>query len=805
MGTKEDVAFRVQMVKQQTQHLLRAFTSQLRVRTTDLFIENDFLDQEEYTKFCTTFRGELLTSMGIISSIDPVVSMQHLQWIASQHVASPNNVSLYTVLSRSFESCIPRFNFDKKRAPTAILSAGQTIVRALVDLTKRTISTTTFDPRRPNCYIKCLGSFKTHFGQDVFRPLLLPLVGFLLDCLSKSCPSESVLKEWRSMRRTIGALLISVSRKHESLFRPSFNDLCKRVAQLTRLSIFNAEERGYMYQTLTHLEQRPEFLSQILQAPLSDWRCDIFVSATKSAQALANFVFQDSSRNVKLPTMDTSLPVAATSKVTLEATWRIVHHIHVFSSVSKACEKNRNSSTAIWNAVSSNIVNLLRTLHSISNPNVTMKHEIRQYLQMISPENTAAALGISPSDARMKIMQSKALPRETAISRVMSKLHECVYNCMSLYACQMQSSNAEISRIVFETAIHSTEYMSSFRLRDLMIHFVEPVLLSHHHQQHHNNNCIASQIAIPLLRTITTRCLSLFESRWRSTNKSGGEGTSKNTIISSVRMNKKEDVESLNEAADSNLEFVFYGLIGKLVSESSRRKKKSTPCSFCVQCDKIMFAQADTANMILRSLCSAIECAKTKTLDRVVIIVTKLLPRLLERRNLDRFVGELLFKSVSYCLIWRPSNSDTIQWQLVSILRDIYVALVLKEQRCVAPQVMLARLFGQNGERKVQEMNARLRAEKIVKKQRIVMKNFISETTEASRMRKERENLKVTTIGMERSILSDVHSKVQNLKEQLQVPESEVAAKRRAARQEAEVAGEVNVSGLFGGDSSENF
>ena len=114
-----------------------------------------------------------------------------------------------------------------------------------------------------------------------------------------------------------------------------------------------------------------------------------------------------------------------------------------------------------------------------------------------------------------------------------------------------------------------------------------------------------------------------------------------------------------------------------------------------------------------------------------------------------------------YSLIWRPSNSDTIQWQLVSLLRDIYVAMVLKEPRCAAPQVMLARLFGQNGERKVQEMNARLRALTNSKKQRMVMKNFISETTEASRMRKQREALKVG--GMERSILSDVRSTVRLL------------------------------------------
>ena len=149
--------------------------------------------------------------------------------------------------------------------------------------------------------------------------------------------------------------------------------------------------------------------------------------------------------------------------------------------------------------------------------------------------------------------------------------------------------------------------------------------------------------------------------------------------------------------------------------------------------------------------------------------------------------------------------------------------MVLKEPRCAAPQVMLARLFGQNGERKVQEMNARLRALTNSKKQRMVMKNFISETTEASRMRKQREALKVG--GMERSILSDVrstvrllcivctqitsltiehtHTQVRNLKEKLQVPESEVAAKRRIARQESETSGDgVGLSMLFGGEEN---
>ena len=291
IGTKEDVAFRTQIAQQCAANLLRAFASKLCVHTSvsvDSWMEKDFLDLDEYLQFSTSFRGELLMSMGIIASIQPLVSVQHLQWLASQHISSPQDASLYAVMSRSFESCIPRLNFAEANKP--VLSAGTSMVRAFVDLTKRTLMSATFDPRRPNCYVKCLGSFETHFAHDTFRSLLIPLVAFLLDCLSKGCPSESVLKDWRTMRRTIGNLLVSVSRKHEALFRPSFNDLCKRVAQLTRLGHFDAEERGMLYQTLTHLEQRAEFLSQILQAPLTDWRCEIFVRSTKSVQAFANFV-----------------------------------------------------------------------------------------------------------------------------------------------------------------------------------------------------------------------------------------------------------------------------------------------------------------------------------------------------------------------------------------------------------------------------------------------------------------------------------------------------------------------------------
>ena len=163
-------------------------------------------------------------SMGIIASIQPLVSMQHLQWLASQHVASPQDTSLYSVMFRSFESCvrrshsrirthaylqqqvtqkkhpqIPRMNFETSKE---LSSAGTTMIRAFVDLTKRTLMSTTFDPRRPHCYVKCLGSFETHFTHNAFKSLLLPLVAFLLDCLSKGCPNASALKDWRTMRRT---------------------------------------------------------------------------------------------------------------------------------------------------------------------------------------------------------------------------------------------------------------------------------------------------------------------------------------------------------------------------------------------------------------------------------------------------------------------------------------------------------------------------------------------------------------------------------------------------------------------------
>ena len=165
-------------------------------------------------------------------------------------------------------------------------------------------------------------------------------------------------------------------------------------------------------------------------------------------------VFQDLRRNVKLPTMDASAPTSS-SKITLAATWRIAHHIHVFCSVSRACRKNRASSTAIWNAVASNMLALLQTLHSVWSPNLTLAKDVRQCLTMLSPETTVSTLGISPGDKRMKIMQSQALPRETAISRVISKLHEYIYLCMALYVlilslrCKSQTLSLQVSNTIY--------------------------------------------------------------------------------------------------------------------------------------------------------------------------------------------------------------------------------------------------------------------------------------------------------------------------------------------------------------------
>ena len=195
--------------------------------------------------------------------------------------------------------------------------------------------------------------------------------------------------------------------------------------------------------------------------------------------------------------------------------------------------------------------------------------------------------------------------------------------------------------MLLETMLQGVEYMSDFRMRELLIFFVERVLVSHHNNSYYDKkyNNISSQIATPLLQRIVAKCLNRFESRWRK------QSSSPPVVLSAVKMNKKEDLESLNEAARSNLEFSFYGMIGKLVKDPKRRGKKKQSD---VPSESIVLAQADTANIVLRSLCSAIECASPKTLDRVVSVVTHLLPRLLQRRDFDRFVGELLFKSVAY-------------------------------------------------------------------------------------------------------------------------------------------------------------
>ena len=207
--------------------------------------------------------------------------------------------------------------------------------------------------------------------------------------------------------------------------------------------------------------------------------------------------------------------------------------------------------------------------------------------------------------------------------------------------------------MLLETMLQGVEYMSDFRMRELLIFFVERVLVSHHNNSYNDKkyNNILSQIATPLLQRIVAKCLNRFESRWRK--QSSSSNSSPPVVLSAVKMNKKEDLESLNEAARSNLEFSFYGMIGKLVKDPKRRGKKKQSD---VPCESIVLAQADTANIVLRSLCSAIECASPKTLDRVVSVVTHLLPRLLQRRDFDRFVGELLFKSVAYVVCFHLLN-----------------------------------------------------------------------------------------------------------------------------------------------------
>ena len=61
-------------------------------------------------------------------------------------------------------------------------------------------------------------------------------------------------------------------------------------------------------------------------------------------------------------------------------------------------------------------------------------------------------------------------------------------------------------------------------------------------------------------------------------------------------------------------------------------------------------------------------------------------------------------------------------------------------------------------------------------------------------------SIQITSLTIEHT---HTHTQVRNLKEKLQVPESEVAAKRRIARQESETSGDgVGLSMLFGGEEN---
>ena len=142
------------------------------------------------------------------------------------------------------------------------------------------------------------------------------------------------------------------------------------------------------------------------------------------------------------------------------------------------------------------------------------------------------------TDARMKIMQSQALPREglrfqesfQSFTNIFIFVWHCTCDssrsfCSRNVKPQQQhryakqyTHNNETSRMLLETMLQGVEYMSDFRMRELLIFSwnAYSCLITTTVTTTRNTTTFRLKSSTPLLQRIVAKCLNRFESRWRN-------------------------------------------------------------------------------------------------------------------------------------------------------------------------------------------------------------------------------------------------------------------------------------------------
>lgn len=775
----------------------------------------EFDDHYEYMAFFNNFRGRLYGLIRVLVQLTPAVVLQmlndRLAFVLAQYPVGTDHLTADRGLCTEMSTALLYHEgitaliecIVKQLAPAALQDpANQLLVKTCLGMI---LSFETQDPLLKYRQLLVLGSFPKYYAID--GAALTPVFEMLFAHINFVLPGEDVQghmsTETMNVRRRALSSLVSICQAIPAHILPVLPVLCTKVQELFAADRVLDSEGVLLYEMLVlvsnsmdNVEEREQFLQQVVQEPIARWTSPEVTALVASPQALIQAV-EESATNTE----------RRAQLVKLVKTLTTLYGICKRACFTKGDGASGTGGTeafaSVWPLLLPNLVAFIRSQHALYEPEIKealLKTSTACWLLSVSVDEVAQFLG---GKHHLDEEEIAKLPAASRWSKWHRNVRDVTYHIMGVAVGQVSFyRNPEVALIWKDSLLSDMEVMEHRHVKNLLAYVVLPFLKT------------CPQALYPsLLEPVLLHIFSLFAQRCsvcftKASLGPGDEGTMAGIKVKKTPWNAlvvgidetKQDVardKILVDMVRQMMEILENAIDAKSVvgTDTDNPKHVIHPEDAMLR-DYILLQSAALPFAIGAVLVQFICWKDTTTCRRAVGLSDKLVNLLHSNAKYAEFFGRDLFSAALQGFLGEHAGhekEDALKWELINLARNIYCRLALgltpvdeckgidpcnqpvrpESMLCPLPRGILLSLPGVTSEQVV-AMEQALRSNHSIKSQKNVFKELLEVPMQALKQARAAASGSPLAAGMDSS--GATARQIQDLPEKLVIASKELAA-----------------------------
>lgn len=777
----------------------------------------EFDDHFEYMAFFGNFRGRLYALIRVLVQLQPTVALQLLldraSFVLTQYPVGTDYLSpdrgLCTERSTAFlyhEGMSSLVDCVVKQLPPAALDdpANRQLLHALVE---RILAFASADPLLKFRQLFVLSAFAKYYVLD--GDVLTTVFDVLFANIRFALPGEDVhgtmSNDTITVRRRALASLVAICQAIPSHILPVLPVLCTKVQELFAADCVLDSEGVLLYEMLVlvsgsiaSVDERAQFVQQIVQEPLARWTAPEMTALVSSPQSIVS-----------------AIEASETDPETRKRLFKVVKTLTTLYGIAKRA--GAESFALSWLHLLPNLMALMASLHALYAPaikDVVVKTATSCWLLSLSVDELAQLLG---GKHQLEEEEIAKLPPASKWSKWHKNVRDVTYHVVGLALGQASFYRNPQALAFFQSSILSNiDVMEHRHLKNELAYVFLPFL----------KTCppeLFPSLLDPVLSHVFGHVVQRFASCFvkASSDSSGSGHRSKRTewsaLIVGVEEAKRDVAQEkmLMDLARQVMEFLECAIDAKTVvgGDTDTPKHVMNPADE-YQRDYILLQSTTLPFSIGALLVQILTWKDTLSCRKAALLAEKIVNLLHSNAAYHTLLGRDVFAAALEALLHEHAGhvkEDGLKWELINLARNIYCRLALglmpvdeckgidpcnqplrpASSLCALPRELLLSLPDVTPAQ-VDALDAFLREKHSMKTQKNAFKEFLEAPMVAIRHAKAAASGASSPLG---ATASGASKQIQDLPEKLVIQAKEFAA---AAQLHETHTADIDGSALFG-------